>query len=429
MMESKRVVISGLGVVTPNATNLAEFEEALRLGKSGIRFVEELKELNFACQVAGIPPNLDDKLGNYFTQEDLIGMTNGSIYMGIAAIDAYKDAGLTPPVYNSDEVNSDTGAIIGTGLGAIDFLVSTVVPKISQGKPNRLGSSSVEKAMVSSASAKLAGLLALGNNVTTNSSACTTGTEAIIYAYNQIRFGLAEKMLAGGTECASPYLWGGFDGMRVLNRTSNDNPEGASRPMSKYAAGFVPGAGSGILFLESLDSARKRETNIYAEVLGGFLNCGGHRLGGSMTAPSPTAVQANIRTSIKMADVRPEEIDYINGHLTSTFADPIEVENWSMALGLPIDRFPPINSTKSLIGHCIAAAGAIECIATLLQMNKGFVHKSLNCDELHDDIQAYEKSVVRETKNVDIDIAMKSSFGFGDVNGSIIFKKWSEDNR
>ena len=427
-MQGRRVVISGMGVIAPNATSLAEFEEALKLGKSGIKFIEELKELNFACQVAGIPPNLDDKVSDYFTQEDLIGMTNNSIYTGIAAIDAYKDAGLTPPMYDSKEVNSDTGAVIGTGLGAIDFVESTVIPKISQGKTKHLGSSAVEKTMASSVSAKIAGLLALGNNVTTNSSACTTGIEAIIHAYNQIRFGLAEKMLAGGTECASPYLWGGFDAMRILNRVSNDDPEKASRPMGKHAAGFVPGAGSGILFLESLDSAQKRETTIYAEVLGGSLNCGGHRLGGSMTAPNSIAVQDNMTATIEMAGIKPEEIDYINGHLTSTFADPVEINNWSTALGLPVDRFPLINSTKSMIGHCIAAAGSIECIATLLQMNKGFVHKSLNCDELHDDIQPYEKSVVKEMQKQNMNIAMKSSFGFGDVNGSMIFKKWSEYN-
>ena len=427
MTQDRRVVVTGLGVVAPNGVGLADFEDALRNGKSGIRFIPKLQELKFGCQVGGIPPSVDEILGNYFNQEDLVGMNEGMIYTGLAAIDAYKDADLDVPAYDSDEINWDTGAMVGTGLGSIDVIAETIIPKVDAGKVTRMGSTIVEKTMCSSVSAKLGGILALGNNVTTNSSACTTGTEAIIYSYYRIKSGQAEKMLAGGTEISSHYLWSGFDSMKVLNKNFNDLPEKASRPMSQTAGGFIPGSGSGILFLESLESAQKRGVRIYAEILGGTLNCGGHRLGGSMTAPNSIAVQKNIMACVEMAGIRPEEVDYINGHLTATFADPVEISNWSKALGRKGNEFPYVNSTKSMIGHGLAAAGSLESVATIVQLYKGFMHKSLNCEDLHEKIKPFEEKVVHKTIKKDIQIAMKSSFGFGDVNGSLIFKKWSEN--
>ena len=220
-------------------------------------------------------------------------------------------------------------------------------------------------------------------------------------------------------------MWAGFDSMRVLNSKSNDAPEKGSRPMSQSAAGFVPGAGGAVLFLESLESAKERGARIYAEILAGFLNCGGQRMGGSMTAPNSAGVQRNLKTCLKLAGIEGKQIDYINGHLTSTFADPLEIENWARALDLEPEKLPYINSTKSLIGHGLGAAGAVESLATVLQLHKGFVHASLNCTDLHEKIKPYEKSVVQKTKPVNLQIAAKSSFGFGDVNGSLIFKAWN----
>ena len=185
--------------------------------------------------------------------------------------------------------------MIGTGVGGLDTVGERLVPMTDAGKVRRLGSTIVEQVMGSGVSARVSGLLALGNQVTTNSSACSTGTEAIIDGANRIRQGLAERMLCGGSEGASHYIWAGFDAMRVLSRRFNDEPERASRPMSASAGGFVPGSGAGVLHLESLESASKRGARIYAEVLGGALNCGGHRGGGSMTAPNPESVRRCIR--------------------------------------------------------------------------------------------------------------------------------------
>ena len=422
--KERRVVVTGLGVVAPNGVGLTDFEAAIRAGQSGIRKIDKLEELNFRCQVGGVPQGVTDRLHLYFSEEDLLAMNEAMIYGAMAAIDAWEDAGLELPEAGDDSVNWDTGCVLGSGLSGIDTVGKTLVPSINAGKVRRLGSSMVEQTMSSSISAKLSGLLALGNQVTSNSSACNTGSEAIHDSFYRIKTGLAQKMLAGGAESSSPYIWGGFDAMRVLNSGSNDQPEKASRPMSETAGGFIPGSGSGVLFLESLDSAQARGARIYAEILSAAVNCGGHRMGGSMTAPNTTSVQRCIQAALALAGIKATQIDAINGHLTATMGDPLEVINWAEGLGLEPGQLPLINSTKSMIGHCLGAAGSIEAVAAILQINRGFVHGSINCEDLHKDIQPFAASVVHQTTEREVNIVAKSSFGFGDVNGCLIFKKW-----
>lgn len=420
-----RVVVTGLGIVAPNGHGTAAYAQALRAGTSGIRFLPQLAEMKFACQVAGVPQGIDELSERYFTEEQLMAMNTGIKYAAIASIDAWRDAGLEVPPEDSDSVNWDTGAIIGTGVGGIDTIGERVVPLTDSGKVRRLGSTVVEQVMTSGVSAKVAGLLALGNQVTTNSSACSTGTEAIVEALYRLRRGDARRMLAGGAEGASPYVWSGFDAMRVLNRKSNDEPTRASRPMSATASGFVPGSGAGILILERLDSAVERGARIYAEVLGGHINCGGHRLGGSMTAPNPTGVQRCIRAAMVDSGITADQIDTINGHLTATFADPYEIKNWSAALGRDAKDFPLINSSKSLVGHALGAAGGLESVACVLQLHEQFIHGSANCEDLHPELLEYAQSIVQQTIDTDITIQAKASFGFGDVNTCVFFKRWS----
>ena len=422
-----RVVVTGLGIIAPNGHGLKAYEHALREGISGIRFQPLLQSLQFGCQVAGVPENLDDISNQYFTQEELMAMNSNIRLASIAAIDAYKDAGFTVPEPNNDDVNWDMGAIVGTGIGGMDTIGERLVPMTNVGKVRRMGSTIVEQVMASGISAKVAGLLALGNQVTTNSCACSTGTEAIIEGALRIQNGLSKWMLAGGSEGVSHYSWAGFDSMRVLNAKHNDQPEKASRPMSASASGFVPGSGAGMLMLESLDSAQKRGARIYAEIIGHAINCGGHRMGGSMTAPNPTGVQRCIKQALSRAGILGDQVDAINGHLTATFADPYEIQNWKEALGVFVQDFPMINSTKSLIGHGLGAAVGMEAVACVLQLYKGFVHGSVNCEDLHQGIEPYAKSVVHHTKVApQLEIQAKASFGFGDVNACILFKKWRD---
>jgi 3-oxoacyl-(acyl-carrier-protein) synthase len=280
--------------------------------------------------------------------------------------------------------------------------------------------------MASGISAFLGGILGLGNQVTTNSSACTTGTEAILMGYDRIKAGKSKRMLVGSTSDHGPYVWGGFDAMRVLNYKHNETPESGSRPMSASASGFVPGSGAGAMVLESLESALERNATIYAEVLGGDVNSGGQRNSGTMTAPNSDAVQRCIKNAVHNSNIKREDIDAINGHLTATSKDFTEIENWSKALNLKGNDFPYINSLKSMVGHCLSAAGAIESVASVLQIHQGFIFPNINCEDLNEEITALisEQKIPQTIIKKDISIVAKASFGFGDVNGCVIYKKY-----
>jgi 3-oxoacyl-(acyl-carrier-protein) synthase len=414
-----------MGVVSPNAMGLDNFEQALRNGESGIRFIPQLEELNFSCRIGGVPKNFDKTWANYFGDEQTSGQNDNIGYASVAALEAWQDAGLSLPK-DDDQADWDSGTIFGCGICGMETIASTVVPTVNAGKVRRLGSQIVERVMGSGVSATIAGILGLGNQVTSNSSACSTGTEAIIDAVWRIRSGLAKRMIAGGAEGASPYTWGGFDSMRVLSRKFNDQPEKGSRPMSATACGFVPGAGAGALVLEDLESALERGSKIYAEITGAMVNCGGQRGGGSMTAPNPEGVARCIKDAVADAGISTDAIDMINGHLTATFADPHEVKNWSDALKRDPDNFPYINATKSMIGHCLGAAGAIETAAAVLELYRGFVHPSVNCEDLHPDIEAFAARIPKTCiEYPELKTIAKASFGFGDVNSCIILQKFN----
>lgn len=425
MMNKRRVVITGIGVVAPNGTNVSKFKKHVYNGVSGIQYIENLKTLNFSCQIAGLPKYKKYYLNNYFNLIQLRGLNaSGMEYGVIAGIDAWKNAGLS--VNDSDIPLWDTGVIFGTGILGVDKFREAIY-KVDEGKVKRLGSTTVTQTMASGISAFLGGMLGCGNVVTTNSSACSTGTEAILMAYDRISNGKAEIILAGSTSDSGPYVWGGFDAMRILPYKYNDNPTEASRPMSATASGFVPGSGAGALVIESLDSAQKRGATIYAEILGGHVNSGGQRKGGSMTAPNSDAVQYCIRKAVTDAGIDPGEIDAINGHLTATTMDSVEIQNWCMALGRKGQDFPYINSLKSLVGHCLAASGSIESVATVLQLKENFIFGNINCEDLHPEIEKWVSRDRIPTKTLDYapNIIAKASFGFGDVNACVIFKKYT----
>ncbi len=426
---SERVVITGLGVIAPNANGQRDFELALRKGSSGLRANADMRDAGFGCQVAGVPQGVDELAASAFAEDELLAMNSSHRYIALAALEAWQDAGLPRPERDDDRVDWDTGAVLGTGVGGMDTIAARVVPFVDQKKVRRLGSTAVEQVMASGISARVSGLLALGNQVTTNSSACSTGTEALAMGAERIRTGAAQRMLCGGAEGASHYIWAGFDAMRVLARGSNDAPEKASRPMSASAGGFIPGAGSGVLMLESLTSAQARGARIYAELLGSALNCGGHRGGGSMTAPNPESVRRCIRAALAAASTPSSAIDVINGHLTATAADPVEVGSWAAALERTPATLPLITSTKSMIGHVLGAAGAIESVATVLMLHRGFVHPSINCEDVHPEIAAYASSIPHTAvERPDLRVAIKAGFGFGDVNACVVFRKWDESD-
>lgn len=420
-----RVVITGMGVVAPNAVGLVAFRRALCEGKSGITFSAQMKESGFGCQVAGIPDISEQAADGYFSDELRKNSNTSMKYAVIASVDCWRDAGL-PVSKSNSPVDWRTAAVIGTSLGGIDTIGEFVVPETNSGRVRRLGSSAAERAMSSCASACVGGLLGLGGQVTTNSSACSTGTEAIANAFWMVREGRIDRVLAGSSEAPSIYTWAFLDSLRVMSRNSNEQPQAASRPLSASAGGFVPAGGAGIVLLESLESAQARKARIYAEVLGGHSNCGGQRNGGSITASNPEGIQRCVGEALEAAKTGPAEIDYINGHLTGTGGDAKEIRCLAAALNRPLGEMPWINATKSMIGHGLGASGSMECIATVLQMAHGFVHPSINCEDFHPEILELSPRVPRSGIPWKCDLALKTSFGFGDVNSCVVFKRWQE---
>lgn len=421
-MNPKRVAITGLGVVAPNGIGRTAFTEALRRGRSGIRHFPNLEELGFSCCIGGQPLLSEELKERHFTAlERRQWDANNLLYGIMAAEEAWAQAGLPR---ERDEPDWHTGCVFGGGISGVRAL-SRGMRLIDDGRVKRLGSQTVPQTMPSSISAYLSGRLGLGNWVTTNASACSTGTEAVRLAFEHIRSGGALRMLCGACDTDGPYIWGGFDALRVLTRKHNDNPQHGSRPMSASASGFVPGSGAGALLLEEWESARARGATIFGEVLGGYSLSGGQRQGGSMTAPNPEGVRRCIEGALHRAGVEAADIDAISGHLTSTMGDPLEIHAWTQALGRRGNHFPYINALKSLIGHCLSAAGAIECVATAIQLHEGFLHPSLNCEDLHPRIGALiaPERVVAENHSQAPRIIAKASFGFGDVNSVLIFRR------
>lgn len=419
----RRVVITGMGICAPNGIGLKEFSEAMRKGKSGIRFHPELANYGFSCQLAAQPQVHGETIAKYFTpleQRNL--QASGLIYGVIAGMQAWEDAALEK--IDDDQPDWDTGIIFGTGLlGSEKFRDS--IQLIDQGKTRRLGSTAVPQTMTSGVSAWLSGKLGCANQVSANSSACATGTEAIYLASERIASGQATRMLAGSCNDSGPYAWAGFDAMRILSAANPEFPEAASRPLSESASGFVPGSGAGALLLESRESALARGAKIYGEVIGGAVNSGGQRQGGSMTAANPEGIIRCIQKAVEQAGISHEKIDTINGHLTATRRDPDEIRAWTIALGLQGKDFPKINSFKHVLGHGLAASGSMECVAALLQFQEDCIFGNHNASDTHPEIlKMIDPSCIPlKSEATNPQIIAKASFGFGDVNACLIFRK------
>jgi 3-oxoacyl-(acyl-carrier-protein) synthase len=423
---SNRVVITGLGVVSPNGVGVPDFLQAIQNGVSGVRFMPEYEQFHFNCQVTGQPQFAWAQVRNYISEVTFNGLKAIGIGYGIkAALDAWTDAGNS---IDTDRPRWETGCVFGSSVGDTE-VVKTVINRVDARESKKLGSRVVEQIMNSGVTAYISGRLGLGGRVITNSSACATGTQAILMGYEYIKHGMAKRMLVGSTEHVDSYIFGTFDSMRILARKFNHFPEQASRPMSASACGFVPGSGAGALILEDLDFALERNAKIYAEIAGGAMNSGGQRFGGSMTAPGSGGIVRCIADALASANMSARSIDLVCGHLTATAADILEVQNWSQALDRKGDDFPLINSLKSMIGHCLSAAGSIEAVAAVLQIVHQFVHPNINLGDPSPDILKMVGPDKLPTTMVkkEINAVAKANFGFGDVNTCLIFSKYDNN--
>ncbi len=435
-MSRRRVVVTGVGAIAPNGIGMAAYRQALKAGKSGITWHEPLKKLNFASQIGGTPPIEVDDILKTIPETDFNKLNEAMVYSTLAAVECARSSGVEIDLlkgYSQSPVDWDSGAFIGCGIGGMDTLFEELGPVMADAEsqdPGRgtaaMGTDIVPKVMGSSVSVAVGKFLGLGGQTCTNSSACNTGTEAIFEGFKNIQLGFAESMYVGGAEGSHYGTWAGFDAMRdVLCSKFNDMPEKGSQPMGAGACGFVPGSGAAVLRIESLESAQKRGAKILCELVAAYCNSGGQRDGGTMTFPNAEGVARCIRRVIKDSGISPSEISLINGHLTSTTADPREVGSWIKALELPLDKFPRIQSTKSMIGHTLGAAGALESAAVVDQLSAGYIHPSINSENVHPEIRKVEASIPHALEERPLEYVIKASFGFGDVNGCLLFRRWN----
>ncbi|MEP6682667.1 MAG: beta-ketoacyl-[acyl-carrier-protein] synthase family protein [Parafilimonas sp.] len=422
---SNRVVVTGMGVVAPNGVGVPAFLNAIENGISGIKFIPLYKDLHFNCQVCGVPDFDFSHLKDYLSEVTFHGLKGSTIGYAIkAAADAWLDAG--NKLYDG-KVHWETGCVFGNSVADTEAM-KRIIALVDSKQSRKLGSRMVEQLMNSGSTAYITGLLGLGNRIITNSSACATGSQAVLMGYEYIKHGMAKRMLVGSNEYIDNYIFGAFDAMRILSRKFNDTPEKASRPMSATAGGFIPGSGAGALVLEDLNFALARNATIYAEILGGATNSGAQQGTGSMTSPNAEGVVHCITDALNNANIESKDIDLISGHLTATIADKMEIENWSVALNRKGDNFPLTNSVKSMIGHCLSAAGSIEIVGVVLQIMHQFVHPNINLEdpnpEIIDIASAGSFPVKKINKN--LNIVAKANFGFGDVNACVIFSKYKK---
>jgi len=410
----RRVVVTGVGLVIPTGIGVPEAWKNACEGKSGIgpltRFDAKDFETRIAGQVKGFTPE------EYIEKKDIKKMDLFVQYALAATKEAMEDAQLKITPENSEQV----GVIVGTGLGGLPTLEETHKILLEKG-PSRITPFFIPKLIANMASGQIAIQYGAKGPNTCLVTACATGAHCIGDAFRAIQYGDAEAIIAGGTEAnITPLTIGGFNAMKALS-TRNDEPEKASRPFEKNRTGFVVSEGAGILILEELEFARKRGAKIYGEVVGyGYTGDAYH-----IAAPSPDGDGAIrcMRMAIRDARIRPEDIDTINAHGTSTVLnDATETVAIKAALGDYAKKIP-ISATKSMTGHLLGAAGSTEAIFTLLSIRDGILPPTINYEEPDPECDLdYVPNVARKSA---IRIAMSNAFGFGGTNATLIFQKFT----
>ncbi len=400
----RRVVITGLGIVSSLGNNKDEVKSSLYNASSGISFDQSQKEMGFRSQVSGqIDLNLEETIDRKFLRF----MGDGASYNYIAMNEAIEDSGL-----NEDEIsNNMTGLIMGSGGPSTKSLLRAFDITREKG-PKKIGPTSVPKVMCSTNSATLSTYFKIKGINYSISSACSTSAHCIGNAYEIIQMGKQDRIFAGGGEELDWTLSALFDAMPALSSKYNDQPSKSSRAFDKHRDGFVIAGGGGVVVLEDLETAVKRNAKIYAEIVGYGATSDGH----DMVQPSGEGAER----CMMMAKKDIEKIDYINAHGTSTpVGDIAELKAIKKVFK---DDLPLISSTKSLSGHSLGAAGVHESIYTLLMMNNNFVSESANIDELDD--EAIGMNILTSRHDEKIDTAMSNSFGFGGTNASLVFKRF-----
>ncbi|MGH6925127.1 MAG: beta-ketoacyl-ACP synthase I [Propylenella sp.] len=405
----RRVVISGMGIVSSIGNNTQEVLASLWEGRSGIVFSEKYKELGFRCHVHAAPnPDPADELDRRTARF----MGRGAAWNYIAMRQAIQDAGLE----KHDVSNERTGIIMGSGGPSTRAIVEAADVTRQKGA-RRVGPFAVPKAMSSTNSATLATPFEIKGVNYSISSACATSNHCIGNAYEIIQLGKQDMIFAGGGEELDWTLSNLFDGMGAMSTDFNDTPEKSSRAYDVRRDGFVIAGGAGVVVLEELEHAKARGAKIYGEITGYGATSDGY----DMVQPSGEGAVRCMRMALSTVK---EKIDYLNPHATSTpIGDEREIEAIREVFG-PGDKSPPISATKSLTGHSLGATGVQETIYCLLMMQNGFICASANIDEL--DPKFADMPIVRERReNVTLDCVLSNSFGFGGTNATLAFQRYA----
>ncbi|MEP3264250.1 MAG: beta-ketoacyl-ACP synthase I [Hyphomicrobiales bacterium] len=403
----KRVVVTGMGIVSSIGNNTQEVLSSLREAKSGLSFAEDFSEHGFRCHVQGAP-TLDpfEVLDRRVTRF----MGKGSAWNYVAMEQAVQDSGLETSDVSE---NPRTGIIMGSGGPSTRIVYESALLTEKNGSPKRIGPFAVPKAMSSTASATLATPFKIHGLNYTISSACATSNHCIGNAYEVIQMGKQDIVFAGGSEDLDWTMSNLFDAMGAMTSKHNDTPETASRAYDATRDGFVIAGGAGVLVLEELEHAKARGAKIYAEVVGYGATSDGH----DMVAPSGEGAIRCMNMALSTVN---ESVDYINTHGTSTpVGDKQEIAAIKQVFG---DNIPHISATKSLTGHSLGATGVQEAIYSLLMMKNSFVCESAHITELDPEFEGVPIARSR-IDDIDINVALSNSFGFGGTNATLVFQK------
>lgn len=412
-MEKRRVVITGLGIVSPLGCNINTVWKSLINGESGIRTIDTFDTSDLPVKIAGLVRDFNPD--NYLEPKEQRKVDSFILYALAAATDAYNDSKLDKSISNNIDV------IIGSGIGGLQRLYDTSIGLYNDGPRRGVSPFFIPSVIGNMASGLIAIKLGLKGTNYCITSACASSTHAIGEAFHKIRDGYCDYALTGGAEDVVCRLGiAGFAAAKALSTSYNNDPTKASRPWDKNRDGFVMGQGSGVLVLETYESANGRGAKIYGEIIGYGSSCDAYH----MTSPDPGAdgAIASMRRALEDANITPDYINYVNAHGTSTkLGDTMEIDAIKRVFGEHVHKIN-ISSTKSATGHLLGAAGAIEAIFSLKSAQDNIVPPTLNLDNPDDEfININLTSKVAQYKH--IDYVMSNSFGFGGTNGTLIFKK------
>jgi 3-oxoacyl-[acyl-carrier-protein] synthase II len=413
-MSRRRVVVTGLGCISPVGNTVAQAWATLLAGQSGIGTISKFDASAMACKIAGEVKNFE--LESYISAKEARTMDTFIHYGVAAAHQAVADAGLlTGDALDSEEA-ARIGVVIGSGIGGLPMIEETHAEYTSRG-PRRISPFFVPASIINMISGHVSMRFGFKGPNLAVVTACTTGLHSIGEAGRLIEYGDADVVIAGGAEATvSPLGVGGFAAMRALS-TRNDDPAAASRPWDKDRDGFVLGEGAGVLVLEEYEHAKARGAKIYAELAGyGMSADAGH-----MTAPNMDGPRRAMLNALRNAGVNPDQVDYLNAHGTSTpLGDVNETQAIKAALGEHAHRLV-VSSTKSMTGHLLGGAGGIESVFTVMAVHQQKVPPTINL--LNPDPECDLDYCANTARDLKIDVALKNNFGFGGTNGTLVFKR------